>query len=423
MSIMFLLNKHIAAVSARMMTWEVMTAFDGILTETELQKRFDEEFFDVSHAKQCTNRVFFYHLVSFNASEGRKHRYLVMVADEPLVCYRENFDRCLPQQIVLYAVADKILRGECVDGMSSVDVAGSSCANISVSKNASVAIVNCADFDGNLLLVALWKKSLYILVFVKGRLCHWAEECGYGEDFDVLTAARVAQFKDFLKSDELFASAGSMGESYVRCDEILKVDTLFNVGARDSFWRNLDLDACDSMKPCEKRRWAMCFMALFVLGVSVFIACGNTEIWPLSCMFDNRRIEPDAAPVELSLPALNDLEKMAWADGHRDLIPAKWMLGRELLAEDENNLIVQRRKYRGTCDSLDFKLLGIVGNRVALVQTAVETKMLLVGDSLLSYRVKAIGKNNIVLRCGVKDVYIEVPYGAGKSVVSQVEAR
>ena len=407
------LNKRIAPVAARMMTWEVMTAFDGVLTETELRKRFDDEFCDVGNAKECGNHVFFYHLISFNASDGRKHRYLVMVADELLVCYRKNFDRCLPMQIALYTIADKILRGESVAGLNSVDIADS-----------NVAAMNGVDYDGNLLLIALWKNCLYILVFVKGRLCHWSEECGYGEGFDTRTEERVAQFKDFMKSDELFASAGPFGESYVRCDVVSNIDCLFNDGARDSFWRNLDLDACDSMKPCEKRRWAMCFIALLVLCVSAFIACENSESWLLFGMFDDYRTTyADVAPVELSLPASKDLEKMAWAEGHRGLFPAKWMLERDSLAENENNLIVKRRKYRGTCDSLNLKLLGIVGNRVALVQIADETKTLLVGDSLLLYRVKAIGRNNIVLRCGVKEVNYGVQYGFGGAVVSQIEAR
>jgi hypothetical protein len=102
-------KKRIAPVAARMMTWEVTTAFDGTLTETELRKRYDEDFRDVFVAE---SRVFFWSLVSFNASDGRKHRYLVTVADEPLEKYRKKFDCCLPKQIVFYAIADKILRGE-----------------------------------------------------------------------------------------------------------------------------------------------------------------------------------------------------------------------------------------------------------------------------------------------------------------------
>ena len=130
---MFFLNKRITAVSARMMTWEVLTAFDGTLTETELRKRFDEDFSeafeddanalgdsnadragccDVFEKELRADRVFFWPLISFNATDGRKHRFLVSVANEPLACYRKKFDRCLPNQVALYAIADKILRGE-----------------------------------------------------------------------------------------------------------------------------------------------------------------------------------------------------------------------------------------------------------------------------------------------------------------------
>ena len=157
----FLWNKRIAPVSARMMTWEVTTAFDGMLTETELQKRFDEEFQGVQSACDvnmgCSeNRVLFWPLVSFNASDGRRHRYLVAIANEPLLPYRKKFDRCLPIQVTLYGIADKILREEQVDfvGVGYME----NRAEI-VSRN-----------DGNLLLVTLWNKTLYILVFMKGRL-------------------------------------------------------------------------------------------------------------------------------------------------------------------------------------------------------------------------------------------------------------
>ncbi len=67
-------------------------------------------------------------------------------------------------------------------------------------------------------------------------------------------------------------------------------------------------------------------------------------------------------------------------------------------------------------------MLGIVGGRGALMKTAAgETKMLSVGDSLLKYRVKEIGKNEIVLRCGRKEVRYEI--GDDAPIVSQVGAR
>ena len=108
------------------------------------------------------------------------------------------------------------------------------------------------------------------------------------------------------------------------------------------------------------------------------------------------------APVELSSPAVRDLEKLAWAEGHRYLLPAKWGRLRDDVAVDEPRGRLQN--WSG-CDSSAFKLLGIVGGRAALVTTAAgEMKTLSAGDSLFSYRVKAIGRDEVVLRCGIKEV-------------------
>ena len=415
-------KKRIAPVSARMMTWEVTTSFDGTLTGTELQKRFYEDFGDLFGVRneECgetcnmgmrANRVFFWPLVSFNASDGRKHRFLVAIANEPLMRFRKKFDRCLPRQIVLYAVADKLLRGEMLNAVFVGDVVECGSRN-KVNERAAESLAvesdveeNVAD-DGNLLLVALWKNILYILVFMKGRLCHWSEELGYGDCFDERIAERVQRFKEFLKADELFASAGAFGEAFVCGDNVPNTKILFQIGAKDSFWRDLDLDESESMKPCEKRRWTVCALMLLTLGLS--FALFSDDSW---VMRNVRELCGDAvpakevAPVELSLPAERDLEKLAWAEGHRDLLPAKWTQGRDGFAEGSFGM----RRSRWACDSLDCKLLGIVGGRVALMKTAAgETKTLSVGDSLLKYRVKEIGKNEIVLRCGRKEVRYEI---------------
>lgn len=373
--------KKVAPVAARMMTWEVTTSFDGTLSETELRKRFDEDFNDVFVAE---SRVFFWPLVSFNASDGRKHRYLVAVADEPLENYRKKFDRCLPKQIALYAIADKILRGEW-DGENCLKC-DESCAGRG---GESVELDNNCAENGNLLFVALWNHCLYILVFMEGRLCHWSEECGYGELYDDACRERVARFKEFLKADELFAKMNDMGTF----DEVSpNMDGLFLEAARDPFWLCKDLDECDSMKSCEQRRWMIRIAALLVLCVG---------IWAI----DDGQLDSfvDVAPVELSQPAARDLEMLAWAEGHRDLLPAKWTLGRENFADgvaSENRWI-----SRKVCDSSEFRLLGIVGGRVALVKTSAgETKTLSVGDSLSRYRVKQIGMNDVVMRCGRKEI-------------------
>lgn len=382
---MFFWNKRIAPVAARMMTWEVTTSFDGTLTETELRKRFDEDFRDVFNAGfadgECA--VFFWPLVSFNASDGRKHRYLVAVAEEPLENYRKTFDRCLPKQIELYAIADKILRGEwdgenCLKCDEACAECGGECAEV-------------AD-NGNLLFVALWEHCLYILVFMEGRLCHWSEEYGYGESFDDACRERVARFMEFLKVDELLSKMNDVGEFG---EGSPKVDELFQVAVRDPFWRGKDLDECDSMKTCELRRWVMSSVALLVFCASVFAMCGGSLNLLCAKFFDDEQRDSfaEVASVELSQPAARDLEMLAWAEGHRDLLPAKWTLGRAGLSS------------RVACDSSEFSLLGIVGGRVALVKTSAgETKTLSVGDSLSRYRVKRIGMNDVVMRCGRKEV-------------------
>ena len=389
---MTLLNTHVAAIAARMMTWEVTTAFDGTLTETELRKRFDDDFCGAfkegCDERDSFNQVFFWPLISFNATDGRKHRYLLATADETLAGYRKKFDRCLPRQVALYAMADQVLRGE------------------NTEKNAPE--------DGDLLFVALWNNVLYVLVFVKGRLCHWSEDFGYGESIDERCRLRVERFKSFLKSDDLFANSGAsssvfpvaFSEVYVCCDHLTNMDEFFRDGVRDPFWRHLDLDACESMKPCEKRRWTLCF-ALFALCTVLALTCGSSWTW-------NRSLEwlrswngdalgtSNVAPVELSLPAAHDLEMLAWAKGHRDLLPAKWGRLRDGTADEPRGRL---QHSRCSCDSSAVKLLGIVGGRAALVTTAAgEMKTLSLGDSLYSYRVKRIGMDDIVLRCGGKEV-------------------
>ncbi len=424
-------TRCVAPVAARMMTWEVTTSFDGTLTEKELQKRFDEDFGDLFGVRneECgetcnkgmrANRVFFWPLVSFNASDGRKHRFLVAIANEPLMRFHKKFDRCLPRQIALYAVADKVLRGERVNGIV-MDIRANGSANENIMESSVVEFgveENVAD-DGKLLLVALWKNVLYILVFLKGRLCHWSEECGYGDCFDERVMERVQRFEEFLKADEMFASAGAFGKAFFCGDNVSDMETLFQMSAKDSFWRSLDLDESKSMKPCEKRRWTMCALMLLTLGLSfAFFSDGSWVMRNVREWRGEAVPAKDVAPVELSLPAEHVLEKLAWAEGHRGLLPAKWTHGRDGSAEG----LFGNRLSRWACDSLESKLLGIVGGRAALMKTAAgETKMLLVGDSLLKYRVKEIGKNEIVLRCGRKEVRYEI--GDDAPIVSQVGAR
>lgn len=152
----------------------------------------------------------------------------------------------------------------------------------------------------------------------------------------------------------------------------------------------------------------MCALMLLSLGLLLAMFSGHSVV---------AHPNKDVPAVELSSPAARDLELLAWAEGHRDLLPAKWNLGRASIAYDE--MSGSRRTSRSACDSLECKLLGIVGGRVALMKTAMgETKTLSVGDSLFSYRVKEIGGNEVVLRCGRKEVRYEIESPKVSSIVT-----
>ena len=106
----------------------------------------------------------------------------------------------------------------------------------------------------------------------------------------------------------------------------------------------------------------------------------------------------DVAAVELDLPPSEVLDLLAWAKGHRDFAP-----------EGMNGMRVEMAGRRNVCSPPRFKLLGIVGDRAVLVETsASEKKILTPDDSLDSYRVKKIGRNDVVFRCGGKEVRYEV---------------
>ena len=380
-------NKRVAPVAARMMTWEVTTAFDGTLTETELHKRFDEDFGadcvgkSANHEEKCAeHRVFFWPLVSFNASDGRKHRYLVVCANETLAEYRKKFERCLPKQIALYKIADKILRGKDDDLEDCL---------VTAFGEGDCAETHCStDCDGNMLFAALWNGVLYVLVFVEGRLCHWSQECGYGSTFDEMCYRRIERFKGFLKNDELFSKSASFANVFACCDNAEQMEDLFDESARDMFWRGFDLDVDKSMKSGKTRKWTLSVL----LGIVILLFVRNwlLPVWNLQ----NVEALKDVPATELNEPPRDVLERLAWAKGHRD------MMFHEVFRHEKN--------APSLCDSLNATLLGIAGGRAALVKLDDGVKTLKLGDSLMAYRVKSIGKNDVVLRCGRKEVHYEM---------------
>ena len=153
-----------AFVEARLWTWEVVTGFDGVLDPVTLRRRFAEDFPLVAQScstGECAVGPVFREMVSFNSTDGRKHRYLVMRTETDVVELRRRYERVLRRVAVFYGCADKLMREEeCAD---ESDGAGAECA----SENESA---------GNCRFAFLAGRTLYILVFFEGRLCHWTCE-------------------------------------------------------------------------------------------------------------------------------------------------------------------------------------------------------------------------------------------------------
>jgi hypothetical protein len=123
-------------------------------------------------------------------------------------------------------------------------------------------------------------------------------------------------------------------------------------------------------------------------------------VYPLLniCTNPKNEITHDVAPVELEKPPSEVLDLLAWAKGHRDLVPARWK-GMQAGFAERGNL----------CDLPSFKLLGIAGDRAVLVEMTSSEKKIMTPDDLLdSYRIKKIGRNDVVFRCGSKEVRYEV---------------
>ncbi len=94
---------RVQGVPARICTWELVTGFGQNPTEEELADFFHRDFPDAEQLPK------FWKLLSFNSSEGRRHRYLVILAEQgDLPCGRLlRGHRILPRALFLYARADE----------------------------------------------------------------------------------------------------------------------------------------------------------------------------------------------------------------------------------------------------------------------------------------------------------------------------
>ena len=217
---------------ARICTWELVTGFGQNPTEEDLKDYFHRDFPETEQLPK------FWKMISFNSSEGRHHRYLVILGK----------DGDLPNSLVLFALADEQM--------------------------------SFGEGDGNFRYAAIVRGTLYVLVFYEGRLCHWSEERGYGDSSeDSWARERLYNMDEFLRRDPLFSQAEAFRYGNL---EHLDIDFDNPAGewaeqlrkaSRDPFWKGLHLE------PRRKGpRVALSIILLLTVMVAVLLAWENLYV-------------------------------------------------------------------------------------------------------------------------------------------------
>ncbi len=355
-----IIKDKVGVASAQLFTWEVVTGFEEELSEPDLLRKLREEcpgLFDKEGTSSGFGRTFkFWNMISFNGAEGRRHRYLVAVRDGEIQESRWKYDRFLPPQISLFGTCDKIMRE--------------------------------TDKFENFRYAALVNGTLFILVFMEGRLCHWSEESGYGND-DVQNVhdaeRRLLRFDEFLKRDELFSRVEQFA---VSCDWIGNF-CCFRAAAQDPFWKRLDLDEGKGLKPREKLRLGLgTFAAILVFGCAgVWHLTGEIRDNPQMVLQDAPLLDPPL------LPFPDNLEEREIAE----------LIEFQSLQKVGVSKIIRSGKG-DECESLSVKVQGLVAEKIAQVILPDQSKRWIrVGDSLDGFQVMSIGRDRVRFNCGGRD--------------------
>lgn len=236
--------ESVARVAARLWTWEVSFPFDEEPLFAQLLDLYRRDFPEVSQR----GIPVFLKMVAFNSDSGRKIRYLVVLANEPLAALKGVRDRVLPESISLYGIADEAIRRE--------------------------------DCEGNAVFSFLKGGRLFILVFCGGRLCHWSEEQGYEGGFGgEAYVDRMVRFRKFLERDE-YLSQGEGERLFCEYRYVLEpwagpkpLKVYFRRALCDPFWRGVDLDASRRLKPLVQKG----IFAAAVVACAVAIAFWNVR--------------------------------------------------------------------------------------------------------------------------------------------------
>lgn len=371
------------AVRTRMFTWEMVTDFEGEVSQESLESSFARDFPEM----QC--RPVFWKMISFNAADGRRHRYLVAVPDaaresgERKLCRREfrgleSRGRALPESIGLYALADKEIR---------------SC-----------------DCGGNMRFAAVVDGVLYILVFMEGRLCHWSEEHGYGGSSAALVEERLERFDTFLKKDPLFSRAesraGRGADSFASCFVPDASFALFPVAARDPFWKGLDLFAFGSAG--AKAR----FSPVRTLLLACIALPGAWEAAQL-VKAQNNAEAPGNAALQRNAGAYGCEECTTGTAPELDAPPqavpgdSAWIMKPAVMSADKNragfphpDMNHAAMESAPACPPPAISIQGTIDGKLAQAREAGgEIRWLGIGDSVGAYAVASIGRDRVHLVC------------------------
>lgn len=341
------------AVRARMFTWEVVTDFDCDAPQESLEEAFAKEFPEVQG--DC---VAFWKMVSFNAADGRKHRYLAAVTAQG---GREN--RALPESIGLYALADREMR---------------SC-----------------DCGGNMRFSAVVDGVLYILVFMEGRLCHWSEENGYGGDSAALVAERLERFDAFLAKDPLFSRADNRANARAEKREDARADNreiarafesrfypeatfgMFAEAARDPFWKRLDLYGSHTAG-------LHVGAPVMLFALAAVVSLGFVTVYPAqgeACEDCSLAAAPELSAVPDEIPG----------DGLWTMGPAEPKRMHSAPGSDGTQ--------PSACGMPALTIQGTVDGKLAQAKIDGEVRWLGVGDSVGAFAVVSIGSDRVQFIC------------------------
>ena len=349
-------------IDAKIFTWDCPTEYGGDFSPKDAEIAFAKEFPETCwHLKSNGGNFAVLPLVSFVESHQTVSRCLVVVRTA------ENVEttakgtskirkfpvrfwsplkrrRLLPRQIALYSAAEEFV-----------------CRNTTENGNA------------NFWCYALVDGILYSQVFFEGKLAYWSEESGIGREGASLEAY-LCRFRCFLKTDVLFSRVGRFAEIELppRFER-----RNFKKSARNPFWKEVNLRGVRRSSHLEVP-WKMLGTVLLLCLALLYELWVYREKDSLSC-----KDCVEVAPVEL-LPAPETLESAE---------PVEKDYVEKLFAEES---AVVRKK----CPLPEFRLNGVVGEKLAMFTVAAEYRVASPGDSIGDFVVESISRAGMRLVCG-----------------------